>query len=401
MNFNYYIPTRIIFGQGRLKELATTPYLPGKKALIVISSGTSMKKLGYLDKVVECLKQNQVESVIFDKILPNPIEEHVIEGARIAKEQNCDFVIGLGGGSSIDSAKSIAIMAKNDGKYWDYIKGKTVKEVLPIVAIPTTAGTGTESDPWTVITNPETNEKVGYGIDGTYPVLSIVDPELMVSIPPQLTAFQGMDAFFHAVEGYLATCSQPSSDSYALSSIELINKYLPLAVEDGKNLEAREKLAWASTQSGMVESTSCCISQHSMEHALSGYHPDLPHGAGLVALSIPYFSKMLEKSIENNNKEVQNRYINMAKAMGENIEDFEENERPQLFIKALKNLIKNINLENLRLSDYNITKDEAEKFAINARDCMGFLFTLDPCQLSLEDTISIYEKTCEGNFILQ
>ena len=132
-----------------------------KKALIVVSGGTSMKKYGYLERVQSLLAKQNVESVVFDKILPNPILEHVTEGSELAKKENCDFIIGLGGGSSIDSAKSIAIMAKNPGNYWDYInggsgKGQPVENgILPIVAITTTAGTGTETDPWTVITHQE------------------------------------------------------------------------------------------------------------------------------------------------------------------------------------------------------------------------------------------------------
>ena len=144
------------------------------KGLIIISSGTSMRKYGYLDKVIDLLKENNVDSVVYDKILPNPIKDHVMEGAVICREENCDMIIGLGGGSSIDTAKSIAIMACNDGDYWDYVEGGTGKglpysKVLPIIAIPTTAGTGTEADPWTVITNLETNEKIGIGSTLTFP----------------------------------------------------------------------------------------------------------------------------------------------------------------------------------------------------------------------------------------
>ena len=160
MTFDYYIPTKILFGAGKLNQLAEEP-LPGTKALIVISNGTAMRKFGYLDRLIALLKVQSVESVVYDKILPNPIIEHVMEGAAVAKENQCDFVIGLGGGSSIDAAKSIAIMAKNPGDYWDYINGGTGKALpvengaLPIVAVTTTAGTGTEADPWTVITNGE------------------------------------------------------------------------------------------------------------------------------------------------------------------------------------------------------------------------------------------------------
>ena len=164
-----------------------------------------MKKYGYLDKVVEQLQENNTESVVYDKILPNPIKSHVMEAASVCREQKCDFIVGLGGGSSIDSAKAIAVMACNDGDYWDYIpagsgKGRPVTKALPVIAIPTTAGTGTEADPWSVITNEEAKEKIGFGSTLTFPVLSIIDPELMVSIPPHLTAYQGFDAFFHAAE---------------------------------------------------------------------------------------------------------------------------------------------------------------------------------------------------------
>ena len=389
MNFNYYMPTRILFGPGKLKELATTPYLPGKKALIVISSGNSMRKHGYLERVMAYLKENGVESAVFDKIIPNPIAEHVAEGAATAKENNCDFVVGLGGGSSIDSAKSIAVMATNPGEYWDYIhggsgKGFAVKHrALPIVAVTTTAGTGTEADPWTVITKPETNEKIGFGNDHTYPCLSIVDPELMISIPPKYTAFQGMDAFFHSAEAYLATVSQPASDSHALESIRLITKYLPIAVNDGDNLEARTAVAWANTAAGFVQSLSSCISQHSMEHALSAYHPELPHGAGLITLSVPYFSFLAGKCGE--------RFINMARAMGEDVDALPAKEKPYAFITALKKLIKNIGMEDLKLSDYGVNKEEAKTLAENSLHTMGGLFAVTPHKFTLQEVTGIFE----------
>jgi len=249
LDFSYYMPTRIIFGCGKLSELETTPYLPGKKALVVIGAAGAMKKHGYLDRVTKYLNKNGVETVVYDRIQPNPVSEHVEEGASVARENNCDFVVGLGGGSSIDSAKSIAVMAVNPGRYWDYIArgsggGKTPAEgALPIVAITTTAGTGTEADPWTVITRSETNEKIGWGANCTFPCLSIVDPELMASVPAKTTAYTGMDAFFHSVETYLATVNQPTSDLLALEAVGLITKYLPVAVKDGTDMQARTKLA--------------------------------------------------------------------------------------------------------------------------------------------------------------
>ena len=386
MHFDYHIPTKIIFGRGRLKELATEE-LPGSKALIVITNGQSMKRLGYLNQVKQYLKENGVDSVLFDKVLPNPTLAHVSEAAELARRENCDMVVGLGGGSAIDSAKAIALAATNPGNYWEYVKGREVENAaLPIVAIPTTAGTGTESDPWTVITNLETNEKIGFGIKQLFPTLSIVDPELMVSVPANLTAYQGMDAFFHSAEGYLAKVAQPLSDLFALNSIRRIAKFLPEAVKDGNNLQAREEMAWASTQAGMVESTSCCISEHSMEHALSAFYPGLPHGAGLVALSVPYFTHLLKKD----EKKVAPRYMDMARAMGE-----ENVNSPSAFITALKKLIKNVGLEGLKLSDWGLRKDDAEKLAENSFAAMGALYLLDPVELTREDACAIISEAIQ------
>ena len=382
--FSLHIPTKILFGCGELRKLATEK-LPGKKALIVISSGTSMKKYGYLDKVVELLQENNTESIVYDKILPNPIKSHVMEAASVCREQKCDFIVGLGGGSSIDSAKAIAVMACNDGDYWDYIpagsgKGRPVTKALPVIAIPTTAGTGTEADPWSVITNEEAKEKIGFGSTLTFPVLSIIDPELMVSIPPHLTAYQGFDAFFHAAEGFLANCATPISDLYALEAIRLLYKYLPVAVKDGRNLKARAKVAWASTLAGLVEATSCCISEHSMEHAMSAFHPELPHGSGLIAISEAYF--------ETFRNDCMKRYMKMAEIMTQ-----QKSNRPSDFIDALVRMQKECNVYQLKLSDWGVKEEELPLMVQTARDTMGSVFTIDPRPLTDEEVLQIYQKS--------
>lgn len=382
--FSMHIPTRILFGCGELKKLATEK-MPGKKALIVISSGTSMRKYGYLGNVERYLKENGVDSVVFDKILPNPTKQHVMEAAELCRKEGCDMVVGLGGGSSIDSAKAIAIMACNEGDYWDYIpagsgKGRAVERALPIIAIPTTAGTGTEADPWAVITNEEVHEKIGFGSPLTYPAISIIDPELMVSIPPQLTAFQGFDAFFHAAEGFIANCATPISDLFALEAIRLLYKYLPVAVKDGRNLKARAKVAWASTLAGMVESTSCCISEHSMEHAMSAYYPQLPHGAGLIAISEAYF--------ETFRNDCMKRYMKMAEAMTQ-----QKSNRPSDFIDALVRMQKACDVYGLQLSQFGVKEKDLPQMVQNARETMGALFTLDPRPLTDAEVLEIYQKS--------
>lgn len=381
--FGQFIPTRIFFGNGEINRIATEK-LPGKKALIVISSGTSMRKFGYLDQLTKALDVQNIPYVVYDKILPNPIKEHVMEAAKICRDNQCDFIIGLGGGSSIDSAKSIAIMARNDGDYWDYVhggsgKGNPVTQgALPIVAIPTTAGTGTEADQWTVISHQE--EKIGFGTEDTYPTISIIDPELMTSVPPQLTAYQGFDALFHAVEGYLANIASPLSQMYSLKSIELIAANLAQAVKDGGDLEARGNVALGSMIAGMVEATSCTISQHSLEHAMSALYPQLPHGAGLIIISEAYLSCFLN--------DVPERYQAMATAMtGKKSDD------PMDFIRALVQLQKDCGVYGLKFSDWGAKESDFPLFIANARATMAMLFQLDPRPISDEELMEVYRKS--------
>ena len=378
MKFNYYIPSRLLFGRGQLEELHRHE-LPGKKALIVMSAGKSMKKYGYIDRLTAQLDMAGVGYEIFAKILPNPIKPHVMEGAALARESGCDFVIGIGGGSSIDSAKAIAIMAVNDGDYWDYIGGGTGKgmtpqnDPLPVVAITTTAGTGTEADPWTVITNDETNEKIGGGYDKTFPVLSVIDPDLMMSVPPALTAYQGFDALFHSTEGYINNTAYVLSDMYALKAIELIGKYLPAAVNNGSDGEAREMVALANTLAGMVESTSGCTSEHSLEHALSAFHPDLTHGAGLIMVSEAYYTHFIERGV------CDGRMVDMARALGNR-----DASEPMDFVRALVRLQKDCGVYGLKMSDFGIKYDDLRKYAENAKETMGGLFEVDPAPVSTD-----------------
>lgn len=376
------MPAEIHFGPGSLNQLATLP-LPGKKAMIVIG-GTSVRKLGYLDRVIELLAKQGVESVVFDKIQPNPIVEHVMEAAEIAKKEGCDFVVGLGGGSSMDSSKSIAVMAANPGHYWDYIfggsgKGKPIpNKPLPIVCITTTAGTGTEADPWTVITKEDTHEKIGFGYKGTFPTISIVDPELMVSVPSHLTAYQGFDALFHSIEGYTASIASPVSDMFALKAIELLIRYLPKAVNDGENLEARHYVAIANTLSGFVESVSSCTSEHSIEHAMSAYHPSLPHGAGLIMISLAYHEAYSNFCPE--------RYGVLGRMFG-------QDGSPRGFFHGLEKLQKDCGVADLKMSSYGMEPSMFEKYAQTAYDTMGGLFDVDSGTLSKADVVSILKKS--------
>ena len=375
--FNNFIPTKLFFGAGELEKLSTIS-LPGKKALIVITCGKSIRANGTLDRVQTLLAKNNCQSVVYDKVQANPTKDQVMEGAAFARAENCDFVIGLGGGSPIDSSKAIAVMANNEGDLWDYIasgsgKGKTpANRPLPIIAITTTAGTGTEVDPWSVVTHNE--EKIGFGWENTFPVIAIVDPELMLTIPPDLTAYQGFDAFFHAVECYLANIATPISELYCLKSISLLVKSLPSAVRNGKDLQARSDVALANTLSGMAESTSCNTSEHSLAHAIGGVFPNIPHGAALLMVSKAWF--------KHYSAVLPERFNAMAKAAGK--EDFCE---------VLEELRTACGVDGLAMSAFGIKPEDLEKINNNAWDTMGFLFELDRVKLTRQESLDILKES--------
>lgn len=388
MSFHMYVPTRILFGEGQLNDLHNQQ-MPGKKALIVISNGKSAHTNGSLDRTKEELKQAGIQTVVFDRIMANPLKSTVMDGAACARENGCDFIVALGGGSVMDASKAIAAMATNDGDLWDYVSGGTgkgnslVHEPLPIVAITTTAGTGSEVDQYGVISNEDTNEKIGFGgQDSLFPQIAIVDPELMQSVPPKFTAYQGFDALFHSVECYIAAPANLMSDMYALTAIENIGSYLARAVQNGNDKEAREHVAFANTLSGVVMTISACTSEHSMEHAMSAYHQNLPHGAGLIMISKAYFTHFIEKHA------CDERFVRMAQALGK-----KDASKPMDFITALAKLQEDCGVADLKMSDYGIQPNEFMTLAQNARATMGGLFLCDRVPLSDEECAAIYEKS--------
>ncbi len=385
MSFNFYVPVHILFGCGELNNLHKQQ-MPGKKALLVISNGKSARTNGYLDRTIEQLKKAGVDYALFDKVEANPLKDTVMAGATAAKENKCDFVVALGGGSVMDASKAIAGMAVNEGDLWDYImfghgKKKPMKnKPLPLVAITTTAGTGSEADAGAVITNPETNEKTAFF--GDFPVLSIVDPELMATVPPKMTAYQGFDALFHSVEAYVSNKANLMSDMFALTAIENIGRYLARAVQNGNDLEAREHTAFANTMSGFVMCVGTCCSEHSLEHALSAYHQELPHGAGLIMISQAYYTHFIK------NGAAPERFVKMAQVLG-----MSAAKEPMDFVKVLANLQKACGVDELKMSDYGISENEFLTMAHNAKDCMGFLFNNDRLALSDDDCVKIYHNS--------
>ena len=387
MSYDQFIPTRIMFGAGQLNNLHKQA-MPGKKALIIISNGKSTRANGYLARTEQELSLAGVETAVFDGVMPNPTVENSHAGAAAARSFGADFLVALGGGSVMDCSKAIALLATNDGDLWDYVpigsgKGQPMQnKPLPIIAITTTAGTGSETDGCGVITKEDTNEKAFIMDAALFPALAIVDPELMLSVPPKYTAFQGFDALFHSVEGFIAASANLASDMNAREAIRNIAQYLPRAVNDGNDLEARTRVAFANTLSGAVMTLTLLTSEHGIEHALSAYHPSLPHGAGLIMISKAYFSYFIK------NHGCDDRFIELARLMG-----MTDATKPEDFITALVNLQEACGVADLKMSDYGITPDEFETLMRNTREVMGIMFTADCVQMSDEDIVSILAES--------
>ena len=387
LSYDMYIPTRVMFGVGMLDRLGEQP-MPGKRALVVISNGKSTRANGYLDRTEAQLHAAGVETVVFDGVSPNPTVPNVNAGAEAARRNGCDFIVALGGGSVMDCSKGIAVMATNDGELWNYVtigsgKGCPIKvNPLPIVAVTTTAGTGSETDNSGVITKEDTFEKAFVGDARLFPVLSIVDAQLMQSVPPAFTAYQGFDALFHSTEGYIAKGANLMSDMYALEAIRNIAEYLPRAVNDGNDIEARTHVAFGNTLSGGVMCLTLITSEHALEHALSAYHPNLPHGAGLIMVSRAYYEYFITHHA------CDDRFVRMARVMG-----MPEADKPEDFLTALTRLQEACGVADLKMSDYGIKPEEFETLMRNTREVMGIMFTSDRVQMTDDDIMEIYRKS--------
>lgn len=381
--FDFDMPTKILFGSGKLNELHKKK-LPGRKALIATSNGSSTKKYGYLERVEKELDQAGVDHLLFDEVRPNPTRDNVMDGAAMMRENDCDFIVALGGGSVMDCSKCIALMAANDGDLWDYSfsakggKKRAENDALPIVAITTSAGTGSEADAGAVISDDVMNEKTAIFFPSMFPTISVVDSDLMMTVPPRLTAYQGMDAFFHASETVINKNVHPMAEMFALKTIEYVAKYLPHAVKDGSDKEARAYMALANTFAAYYM---MCTSGHRIEHTMGSFHPELVHGAGLIETSHAYYDFLAER------KACEEQMMKMAKAMG-----VKEPKSGKDFVSALDKLIEDAGCADLKMSDEGITAEELELYPAKLREVLGGDITADPITLSDEDYLTIYKN---------
>lgn len=331
----FFIPTRILFGPGKLNVIGEEVAQLGRRAMIVTGRSSS-KKNGSLDRTVALLKEQGVDAVIFDEIGANPTREIVNLGGELARREKCDVVIGLGGGSPLDAAKYIAILGAEDIDCWALVEGADItKQPLPMIAVTTTAGTGSEVSQFAVLTYPEQRRKDGTGRPFLYPKLAIIDPELTLTLPPFETASSGIDALAQAIEPYTSRFSNPLSDMFAEQAIRLVADNLRQAVHNGSDLAARTHMHLANMLAGFSLTLVDTTIVHVIAEAVGAAY-DTPHGVS-VALTLP---AVMEYNCVSNLP----KFAKVAELLGVNTQGMSVREAAFSVPQALRELIVDVGL---------------------------------------------------------
>lgn len=332
----YYTPERVVFGVNAVDKLGDYVSDMGISGKAVIVTDPGIVKAGIADRVVQALKKRGFETAVFDQGKPEPDDIVCDQAAEFARKENGSFVVGLGGGSAIDIAKVTAQLLALPGNTDDYLVKTTFpKKGAPVIAIPTTSGTGSECTMYSVITFAKDSVKGFFGTPYILPDLALVDPSLTVSMPPKVTASTGADALAHAVETMMAKQENPVTDAIALKAIEFIAEALPVAVYEGDNLEARVKMSYASMMAGMAFNDPGIVEGHALAHTLgSVYH--VPHGVG-CAVALPY-------AMEYNMGHCMEKLASIAVALGQDVAGMSVRQAAQAAVYAVKQLLEDIGL---------------------------------------------------------
>ena len=290
-SFDYFQPTEILFGRGRVAEVGEAVARFGKRCLVVTEANVEALEPVFA-KAQTSLEEAGVAVARFDGVIPNPTTDTITAGAEAAIAHRADVVLGLGGGSSMDSAKAVAVEATHDGTSWDYLfyKEPPTEETLPIIAVTTTSGTGSQVTQVAVVTHTETRDKSAIFDPIVYPKVAIVDPELMVTLPDHVTAATGFDVLSHAFESTVNVNTTPYAQVLAWEAIRRVLRDLPSALEDGSNIDARSSLAWADTLAGLCIANVGVTLPHGIGMAIGGMYPHVAHGEAL-ALVYPAFTR--------------------------------------------------------------------------------------------------------------
>ena len=381
MAFEFLVPKHILVGEGALEKAVSIWSAEGKKALIV--ADPTMVQLGNTGKVAETLKKAGLDSVVYSDITGEPTDKMIDAGLCLYKAEGCDCLVAIGGGSALDSMKAIGALAANGGKITDYMGKEITGPIPPMTAIPTTAGTGSEATQFTIINDTEHNVKMLLKGSVLIPDLAIVDPQFTLSAPKKITASTGMDAFTHAAEAYTSKKATKMSDTFALSAIRRIVKYLPAAYQDGTNVEAREEMAIAALEAGIAFNNASVTVVHGMSRPIGAlFH--VPHGISNAMLDEKCFEYVIDGAYD--------RFGALARAVSAASDELSDEEAAGEFLKVVRKLCRVCEIPTLK--EYGIDQEkffaELDKMASDAMESGSPSNTRK--KLDKEDLIRIYQS---------
>ncbi|ECK6277172.1 L-threonine dehydrogenase [Salmonella enterica] len=374
----FFIPSVNVIGADSLKDTMNTMAEYGFRRTLIVTDAM-LAKLGMAGDIQKALQERDIFSVIYDGTQPNPTTSNVAAGLKLLKENGCDSVISLGGGSPHDCAKGIALVAANGGDIRDY-EGvdRSAKPQLPMIAINTTAGTASEMTRFCIITDEERHIKMAIVDKHVTPLLSVNDSSLMVGMPKSLTAATGMDALTHAIEAYVSVAATPITDACALKAVTMIAENLIVAVEEGSNAQAREAMAYAQFLAGMAFNNASLGYVHAMAHQLGGFY-NLPHGV-CNAVLLPHLQVF-------NSQVAAARLRDCAAAMGVDVSGMSEAEGAQACVAAIRQLSQKVNIP-AGLRELNVKEEDIPVLATNAlKDACGLT---NPIQATHDEIVEIY-----------
>jgi alcohol dehydrogenase class IV len=382
--FSYELPTKIEFGVGISERVPErVEECGGGRVLLVADPG--VLDAGVVDKVTDALEHASIPYFLFSDIEPEPEARSIVDGVQLARSEGCDAVVGIGGGSALDSAKAIAVMLENEGHIRDYAGQNLVPNPgVPMIALPTTAGTGSEVTIWSVISEKE--EKVKYGVGSPYMTATIAmcDPELTLTLPPHITASTGIDALAHALESYVNKTTQPISEALSIRAMELIARSLRTAVVAGENLQARSDMLLASLSAALAFNPTRLGLAHALVMPI-GANYKIPHSVG-VAILLP---EVMHYNLIGNLQ----KFVTIARIFGENTEGLSLRDAAELSVKAIRQLSEDVGIPE-GLASYGVEEERLYDLA-EAGIATGNV-PVNPRKPTVDDLVGIMRR-CMGS----
>lgn len=378
--YGFNLPTQVKYGVGVLEDLAPTLRSSGStKVLLITDKG--IVTTGLAEQISARLEEGGMDVVVFDDVAPNPRDKNVHEAFALLNEQKCDAVVGLGGGSAMDCGKCVAALTCNPGRINDYegIDLLTTKPSIPLVAIPTTAGTGAEVSGWAVITDTSRNYKMGIGSHFLAPQFAFVDPTVTVGLPQRMTAYSGLDALCQAIEAYICRCTSPIVEALAVKAMVLINENIRQAYAKGDDIAARSGMSFGSMIAGIAMANSDCAGVHSAAETLGGYY-DLPHGLTVAVMMPPVFRYSMIACMD--------KFADIAGFLGERVEGLSLRDRAIKAIEAIEKLLGDLDIPSI--AEIGVKREDIPELARIASQNISV--NDNPRKLSQEDFVKIYNS---------